>query len=121
MTPLDPTEACVRLLAALGDRAPHQDAHLAVEQLSGWCFWDVSGAVVMTRGAEVHCAAPPDRRGRWLSRTAIRAVLGGILQRYGHALTSVVKDNDAGHSFVQRLGFRQHWFDDTNVYYRLDN
>lgn len=121
MVPLDPTEACTRLLAALGDRAPHQDARLAVEQLSGWQFWDVSGAVVMIRGAEIHCAAPPERRGRWITRTAIRVVLGDILHRYGHALTSVIADNAAGHAFVQRLGFRPQGYDDTNVYYRLDN
>lgn len=106
-TPLEPVPACTRILQALQERAPDITPEAMAERLAGWSFLDCGGAVVMMHGDEVHVAAPPERRGRWLTRGDIKQVLGGILQRFGRVRTSVMRDNLAGHWFVSRLGFRE--------------
>jgi hypothetical protein len=102
---LEPLEACTRLLTALGDRAPALTPEQAAQALSDFTFLDCGGAVVMTRGSEIHAAAPRERRGRWIRRSDLRSVLGGIVEKHGFATTSVRDDNAAGHAFVRRMGF----------------
>lgn len=65
---------------------------------------DVVG-MLMVKDNELHVAVLPEVRGRWLSRTLIRNVIGPLIKRYGKAKTKVVHENDRGQEFCQRLGF----------------
>ena len=76
-----------------------------IECLDGWNFLGVNGAVVMIRGNEIHVAARPDDRGRFVSRRAIRVVLGSLLQIHGVLKTYIRKSNAKGVDFCERLGF----------------
>lgn len=74
------------------------------------CPVRVSGAIVggvLLKGNEVHVAVSKSSEGRWLSRSLIRRVLGNLISRYGVAVTSVMKDNERGQRFVERLGFQR--------------
>ena len=73
--------------------------------LDGWNFIGVNGAVVMLKGNEIHVAARPDDRGRFVSRRAIRVVLGSLLAVHGVLRTFIRKSNAAGIDFCERLGF----------------
>lgn len=73
------------------------------------------GAII-TKGPEIHCGGI--ERG-WLTRKAIRQTLGKLLDRYGHALTAVRCDNQAGQVFVERLGFEYTHSDGVVDFYRM--
>lgn len=118
-TVLDPVPACERMIEALEERAPTLSPQELANRLAGWRFFDCGGAVVMTRDDELHVAAPRERRGMWITRRDLREVLGGILQRFGSARTSVMADNAAGQAFVQRLGFRKTRETPAQVFYEF--
>lgn len=67
----------------------------------------VKGGAVMIRGNEVHVAVVKSAEGRWLSRRLIRSVLGRLLSEYAVVVTSVMKGNERGQRFVERLGFQR--------------
>lgn len=67
----------------------------------------VKGGAVMIRGNEVHVAVVKSAEGKWISRRLIRTVLGKLIDRYGVAVTTVMKDNERGQKFVERLGFKK--------------
>lgn len=80
------------------------------EALPGWELVPVMhdgalAAVLMVKEAEVHVAALPQFRGKWLSRKKLVIILKPILDRRGYLTTRVMPDNHAGHAFVRRLGF----------------
>ena len=62
-------------------------------------------ATILMRGDEIHCATKEP--GKWLSRKVLRESIGAILEQHGRCVTAVMADNDAGHAFVQRLGFKR--------------
>jgi GNAT superfamily N-acetyltransferase len=67
----------------------------------------VNGGAVMVRGNEVHVAVVKSCEGKWISRRLIRDVLGKLITQYGCAVTTVMKDNERGQRFVERLGFNK--------------
>jgi len=67
----------------------------------------VKGGAVMVRGNEVHVAVVKSAEGKWLSRKLIRQILGRLISEYGMAVTTVMKDNERGQRFVERLGFKK--------------
>ena len=75
--------------------------------------------MLMTRGPELHVAILPEYRRRWLSAGLIRKVLGNIIDKYGYASTSVMKDNVIGQDFVERLGFERQSYNNGIIYYRM--
>lgn len=116
---LNPIDACSRMLPALEGRAGDITPPEMAQRLVGWEFIDVSGAVVMRRGAELHAAAPFDVRGKWITRRNMRAVLLDTLARFGRVVTSVTLANAAGHAFVRRLGFVESGRNDHSTAYVL--
>jgi hypothetical protein len=112
-------QLCERLFNALEGRTKTITLEQFSSTLSDWDLIDVGGAVVMLRDAEIHVAAPKDRRGRWISRARIKTVLGGILQSNGVVRTKVMKDNEAGNAFVSRLGFQETGRDASTIHYEL--
>lgn len=62
-------------------------------------------AVVMIKANEVHVAADPQYRGKWLSKKVIKDVFGKILEEYGQVKTCVGFGNTVAEEFVTRLGF----------------
>lgn len=97
---------CAALLRALGARAPDMTSAQLDDALDGWTLVDIGGAVVMTRGAEMHVGAAPEARGRWFGRAAV-ALMTDVLNRHGRVETLVMMDHAAGHAFARRLGFEQ--------------
>ena len=118
LVPLDPIEACSKLIQACDGRITLSPALMA-NRLDGWEFLDVRGAVVMRKGPEVHAAAPDAVKGCWITRPVIKAVLVDTLKRFGHVVTSVSDDNSAGHEFVKRLGFVESGHTPSCTYYTL--
>lgn len=92
------------ILAALGDRGKGITAEQIAKAFAGWQLVDLGGAVIMTNGPEIHAAALPEVRGKWLTKRALRMLIAWV-ESVGVAQTSVMRDNQAGHAFVQRLGF----------------
>lgn len=81
-----------------------------MEGIKGWNLHPIEregnlAAVVATKDNEVHVAVDQAYRGKWLGRDSIKRILGGILNEYGQAVTSVGYDNYAASSFLRRLGF----------------
>lgn len=99
-------DQCAALLRALGDRAPELSPVQLEQALSGWDLFDVGGAVVMIRGAEMHVGAEPEARGRWFGPRAI-ALMADVLAQHGRVETLVMKDHAIGHAFARRLGFEK--------------
>lgn len=81
---------------------------------NGWAI----GALV-TKGPEIHVAIIPGYHRRWLSMRLIRDVLGGIQARHGYVVTQVMKDNEIGMRFVERLGFNVEREANDRIYYRM--
>ncbi len=79
----------------------------------------VSGGAVMVRGNEVHVAVVKTAEGKWLSRGLIRRVLGTLIAEHGSAVTSVMRDNQRGQRFVERLGFKKTKEDKDTIGYEL--
>ncbi|EKS9798232.1 MULTISPECIES: GNAT family N-acetyltransferase [Burkholderia] len=63
--------------------------------------------VVAIDGPEIHISVLPAGRRLWASRSFIRQELGGVIERYGRAETTVRASNLAGLNFCARLGFRR--------------
>ena len=66
-----------------------------------------NGAIVgayANDGPLVHAAVLPSARGKWFSKRVF-AWLRKIMQTYGKIITTVEEENQAGHSFVSRIGF----------------
>ena len=75
--------------------------------------WDIKpfyvkgeiAAAVMLKENEIHVASSEKHRGKWISRRAIKEILGTVLDEYGEVVTSVSYGNDSAAAFVERLGF----------------
>lgn len=102
---LEPSEACKRLARSLRGRA-NLSAETIAQQLRGWSFFDMNGAVIIQRGPEMHVAADDDKRGLWFKRGDYRALMGRILSAFGKVQTSVMDGNEAGRALVLRMGFK---------------
>ena len=61
--------------------------------------------VVMIRGDSVHVITTNEYKGRGLSRTLFKEVLGEIFNKYGHIDTQVMSDHKSGIRLAEWLGF----------------
>ncbi len=91
----------------------------------GWIFHEVKrfgelAGFVMQKGAEVHCFRKPEFMGRWGTRHTVENILKPVIDKHGHAITMVRKDNLQGHTFVQRLGFHATGETDKTVIYKAE-
>lgn len=94
---------------------------LAGQIPEGWQFHPVrSSGFFVVKGCEVHCWRLEEKRGRWITRQDIERITRPLIAQYGGVTTSVRLENDEGHAFVQRLGFRMTGSDDRAVYYRAE-
>jgi hypothetical protein len=102
-------QALVSVYKSVKDRLP--DSIGAVDFIKSMDDWDVvplteNGQViggVITKGAELHVGYYP--KPTRSIRRHIRETLGAILEQYGFAETTVMRDNVAGLRFCERLGF----------------
>lgn len=105
MTPQD------RALIMVYESVKHRLSMGLVEYLNALKDWDViplteSGRViggVLQKGNEVHVGYGVKPKGS--IRADIRAILGGVIDKHGCALTQVRAENHAGLRFCERLGF----------------
>jgi len=105
MTPQD------RALIMVYESVKHRLTIGMVEYLEALKDWEViplteDGQViggVLLKGNEIHVGygVKPKRS----IRAYIRAILGGVVDKYGWAVTQVREDNLAGLRFCERLGF----------------
>jgi len=73
--------------------------------------------VVLTRNNEIHVAWTHGESG---TRSLLRKHLGGLIERYGHAVTRVPIWRTASQDFVARLGFVESGRDANDIYYRIE-
>lgn len=76
-------------------------------------FWAV-------KGSEIHCWRNPEFKGRWLTRQKIETMAKVLLDQHGKITTKVRLDNDVGHTFITRLGFKEVFRDEQCVYYETE-
>jgi GNAT superfamily N-acetyltransferase len=112
-------ELAARLLESLGDRAPKVTPQEFEKMLADWDLVEANGAVIMIRGNEAHVGALKEHRGKWLSRSVLKRVLGRIIEQHGSAITRVATEHEAGHIFVKRLGFKEIKKTDSSVIYEM--
>lgn len=106
---------------ALSERAPHIEGNnFDGFEIKAFRNDDKVIGMLMTRGPELHVAILQQFRKRWLSQRLIREVIGGIINKYGYASTSVMENNLIGQNFVERLGFTRHAYEDGIIYYRMN-
>lgn len=65
--------------------------------------YGIIGAL-LTKGNEIHVAFD-EKVSHGTIRRHIRDSLGKMIEKYGHAVTSVRKQNEKGLRFCERLGF----------------
>jgi hypothetical protein len=111
-------EMCALLADAVSERM-NVCAEQIADALAGWEMIACKGAVIVRRDNEIHCGAMPSAHGTWLTRRVLRDHVKSVVERYGKATTSVLKDNDKGHEFVRRIGFRETSRDASKVYYEM--
>lgn len=92
---------------------------------SEWEFYGilrqtVLAGIVLIKNSEIHCWRNSSFNGRWLTRQDIQHILNHIKDEYGTVTTSVMKSNEVGHRFVQRLGFKPSKEDDKVRYYEME-
>jgi hypothetical protein len=56
-------------------------------------------------GNEIHCFRVDDAKGRWITRQDLERLTKPVFKKFGALTTRVRKENEQGHTFVQRLGF----------------
>jgi len=105
MTPQD------RALIMVYESVKHRLTISMVEYLEALKDWEViplteDGQViggVLLKGNEIHVGygVKPKRS----IRAYIRSILGGVVDKYGWAVTQVQEENHAGLRFCERLGF----------------
>ena len=90
---------------------PRLPRHMALGEFARLLAeWDVAPVViagetvggVMVRGNEIHIGMT---RCPASIRRAIRSMLAPIIERFGHAITTVAEDNARGLRFCERMGF----------------
>lgn len=113
------SEHVVRAYESLVDRAS-----VSLAQFMSYCAgWDVVpvdvdgkpvGALLIN-GPEIHACIVKEAHGRWLSKRVLR-VLDRIIDSYGYAVSRA--QTEAGHKFLDRLGFVEYDRDGEVVVYR---
>jgi len=75
-------------------------------------------AVILQQGAEVHIA----RCAKTIKnmRSVLRDAAKTTLDLYGHATTTVGRDDDASARFIERLGFKKSGTSEVGNIYRLE-
>lgn len=102
-------QALISVYKSVKERLPGSMG--AVEFIESMNDWNVvplteNGSViggVITKGPELHVGYYP--KPTRSIRRHIRDTLNTILDTHGYATTSVMKDNEAGLKFCERLGF----------------
>lgn len=74
----------------------------------------------VVRENEIHCWRKPEAKGQWITRADIEGVTSPLLTKYGHVITTVRKENNSGHRFVRRLGFRPDGETGDRIRYRAE-
>ena len=120
MTPED------RALVMVYESVKHRLSIGLVEYIEALKDWTViplteSGRViggVLLKDNEIHVGYGVKPKGS--IRADIRAVLGGVIDKYGCALTTVQAENLAGLRFCERLGFVKLSANDGKILLRCD-
>jgi hypothetical protein len=104
------SDLCKFLIGAMDGRFSHFTPASLDRATAKWSLQAIEhdgklAAVMMVQGNEIHVAADPKMRARWLSRGKIRTILGPLLERHGMLRTKVADGNERGQAFVRRLGF----------------
>lgn len=81
---------------------------------------EITIGMLIIKGPELHVAIIPEYRKKWLSARLIKEVIGGIMDKYGYAVTTVNHDNLKGQNFVERLGFKRQSFFEGIIHYRMN-
>ncbi len=76
-------------------------------------FWAV-------KDNEIHCWRKPEFQGRWLTHQKIEKLTKPLFEKYGKIVTKVRLDNEQGHQFIKRLGFKETHKDESCVYYETE-
>lgn len=120
MTPQD------RALVMVYESVKHRLTIGLVEYLEAAKDWDVVpvtelGQVIggiLLKGNEIHVGCGVKPIG--CIRAYIRSILGGVIDKYGCALTTVQAENLAGLRFCERLGFVKLSTNDGKILLRCD-
>lgn len=89
--------------------------------MQAFCEDEIPIGMLITKGPELHVSIVPSYRKKWLSRRLINSVIDPIIKQYGHAITTVMKDNHTGINFVERLGFKKESENTDMIFYRKTN
>lgn len=65
---------------------------------------EIAGAMIVA-GKEVHCCMPPELKGRWFARVALRAI-NKVIEDNGEAISRATTED--GHNILIALGFERH-------------
>jgi len=93
------------------------------EALQGWEFVELEHddklfGVVMIKDNELHVSF--DGVPKFSIRKHIKRTIGQVIEKYGHAVTSVTKGNEKGLNFCKRFGFVEIDEDSSKIYMKCD-
>ena len=115
-------EALTQLYKSVADRLTI-DCDTYINALNDWEVWpliqnnEILGAVIVKEN-ELHIGYGTKPKGS--IRRHIREPLAYVLNKYGHAITYVQKDNKLGLNFCKRLGFVELSTDSVKILLRCE-
>lgn len=97
---------------------------IAAAQANGWEAVPFSlgpdlAAVALLSGTEIHFKVLEPFRHRVIARRRTQAFLRPLFDRMGFLTTRTPAGDQASRRFIERLGFRETWSDDTYNYFML--
>ncbi len=78
-------------------------------------------ATAVVKGTEIHFAIVPQFRRKAVLRRRTQEFLRPLFERRGFLTTRVPRGSDKNKRFVERVGFKPTWQDETFQYYLLGN
>lgn len=76
-------------------------------------------ATAVVKGTEIHFAIVPQFRRKAVLRCRAQEFLRPLLERRGFLTTRVLLESEDNKRFVERVGFKPTWHDETFQYYLL--
>jgi hypothetical protein len=76
-------------------------------------------ATAVLKGTEIHFGIVPEFRRKAILRSRTQEFLRPMLERRGFLTTRVLRTSTAQKRFVERVGFKPTWADETFQYYLL--